>query len=157
MARTSSYNSAADCAARTDERFSRTSPSRSAGEVPGERNRCLVGAASRCKRHQLEIELAYYPPYHSKYNPVERCWSSLERHWNGTLLIDVDAVVQWAKTMTWRGLSPIVQLATATYERGKRISKQAFAAWANRLQRSQTLPRWSGVSAPGEGGRAPSG
>ena len=36
------------------------------------------------------IELAYYPPYHSKYNPVERCWSSLERHWNGTLLIDVD-------------------------------------------------------------------
>ena len=40
-------------------------------------------------KHQLKIELAYYPPYHSKYNPVERCWSSLERHWNGTLLIDV--------------------------------------------------------------------
>ena len=40
-------------------------------------------------KHQLDIELAYYPPYHSKYNPVERCWSSLERHWNGTLLIDV--------------------------------------------------------------------
>jgi hypothetical protein len=27
----------------------------------------------------LEIHLVYYPPYHSKYNPVERCWSALER------------------------------------------------------------------------------
>ena len=22
----------------------------------------------------LEIRLVYYPPYHSKYNPIERCW-----------------------------------------------------------------------------------
>ncbi|NJM66326.1 MAG: hypothetical protein HC851_12025 [Acaryochloris sp. RU_4_1] len=20
------------------------------------------------------IQLLYYPPYHSKYNPIERCW-----------------------------------------------------------------------------------
>ena len=25
----------------------------------------------------LEIRLVYYPPYHSKYNPIERCWG----HW----------------------------------------------------------------------------
>jgi transposase len=30
--------------------------------------------------------LVYYPPYHSKYNPIERCWSALERKWNGVLL-----------------------------------------------------------------------
>ena len=24
----------------------------------------------------LEIRLVYYPPYHSKYNPIERCWSA---------------------------------------------------------------------------------
>ena len=34
----------------------------------------------------LEIRLVYYPPYHSKYNPIERCWSSLEKKWNGVLL-----------------------------------------------------------------------
>jgi len=34
----------------------------------------------------LTVRLAYYPPYHSKYNPVERCWGILEQHWNGTLL-----------------------------------------------------------------------
>ena len=26
----------------------------------------------------LEVRLVYYPPYHSKYNPVEHCWSALE-------------------------------------------------------------------------------
>ncbi len=27
----------------------------------------------------LEIRLVYYPPYHSKYHPIERCWSSLQK------------------------------------------------------------------------------
>jgi hypothetical protein len=30
------------------------------------------------------VQLLYYPPYHSKYNPIERCWGILEQHWNGT-------------------------------------------------------------------------
>jgi hypothetical protein len=30
------------------------------------------------------IHLLYYPPYHSQYHPMERCWGILERHWNGT-------------------------------------------------------------------------
>jgi Rhodopirellula transposase DDE domain len=25
----------------------------------------------------LEIKLVYYPPYHSKYNLIERCWGIL--------------------------------------------------------------------------------
>src|SRR5450631_23682 len=33
----------------------------------------------------LEIRLVYYPPYHSKYNPIERCWSILEQKWGGEL------------------------------------------------------------------------
>ena len=28
----------------------------------------------------LTVRLAYYPPYHSKYNPIERCWGILEQH-----------------------------------------------------------------------------
>ena len=32
---------------------------------------------------RLQIRLVYYPPYHSKYNPIERCWSSLELKWGG--------------------------------------------------------------------------
>jgi len=26
------------------------------------------------QQHQLTVRLAYDPPYHSKYNPIERCW-----------------------------------------------------------------------------------
>jgi hypothetical protein len=35
---------------------------------------------------QVTVDLAYYPPYHSKYNPIERVWGVLEKHWNGNLL-----------------------------------------------------------------------
>lgn len=28
----------------------------------------------------LRIRLIYYPPYHSKYNPIERCWAALETY-----------------------------------------------------------------------------
>ena len=29
---------------------------------------------------QKSIQLLYFPPYHSKYNPIERCWGILEQH-----------------------------------------------------------------------------
>jgi len=94
-------------------------------------------------RHQLTVELAYYPPYHSKYNPVERCWGILENHGNGTLLSSIEHTLAWAASMTWRGVQPIVQLSQPIYETGVSITKRAFASVAARLQRSAELPRWS--------------
>ena len=93
-------------------------------------------------RHQLEIELVYYPPYHSKYNPIERCWGMLEQHWNGTLLNSVDTVLEWARTMTWKGVHPVVELLDKTYEKGVRIAKKAFQKFEARLQRDETLPKY---------------
>jgi len=46
------------------------------------------------EQYQISVRLAYYPPYHSKYNPIERCWGALEGHWNGSLLDSVDAVME---------------------------------------------------------------
>jgi hypothetical protein len=57
---------------------------------------------------QLPIELVYYPPYHSKYHPVGHCWGTLESHWNGTLLMDIDTVRKWTMTMRWDGIAPNV-------------------------------------------------
>jgi hypothetical protein len=51
----------------------------------------------------VTVRLAYYPPYLSKYSPVERGWGILEQHWNGTLLDALDTVLQFAATMTWKG------------------------------------------------------
>ena len=62
----------------------------------------------------LTVRLAYYPPYHSKYNPIERCWGILENHWNGALLDSIEAVIRFATTMTWQGRGPRVALVTTT-------------------------------------------
>lgn len=43
------------------------------------------------------IQLLYYPPYHSKYNPIERCWGILEQHWNGAQPGDTATMLEWAK------------------------------------------------------------
>jgi hypothetical protein len=88
------------------------------------------------------IQLLYYPPYHSKYNPVERCWGILERHWNGALLVDVQTMLNWAKSMTWRGLSPVVQISRQVYAKGISLSKAAMQDIEARLQRNPELPKW---------------
>lgn len=88
------------------------------------------------------VQLLYYPPYHSKYNPVERCWGILERHWNGALLTDVDLMLGWAKSMTWKGLHPIVELSRTLYAKGVTLSKDAMKAVEARLKRNPSLPKW---------------
>ena len=49
------------------------------------------------------IQLLYFSPYHSQYNPIERCWSILEQHWNGELLSNVETMLAWAESMIWKG------------------------------------------------------
>jgi hypothetical protein len=63
-------------------------------------------------RTGLTLQLAYYPPYHSKYNPIERCWGILERHWNGSLLDTFQGALDLIETMTWRGVHPVVEAVT---------------------------------------------
>jgi hypothetical protein len=112
-------------------------------EVQSHRTQFMKRLVDFVDKYQIDLELVYFPPYHSKYNPVERCWSALERHWNGALLLQVNTVVEWAKTMTWRGLRPIVRVVNTAYEKGKRLSKRTFADIEKRLVRSASLSRWS--------------
>src|SRR5436305_9499950 len=93
-------------------------------------------------RHRIAVELAYLPPYHSKYNPIERCWEILEQHWNGALLDSVDAVIQYARTMTWKGKHPVVELVTTTYRNGVKLTKEAMDAVETQLQRLPHLNKW---------------
>jgi transposase len=94
-------------------------------------------------KYDIEIVLAYYPPYHSKYNSIERSWGILEKHWSGTLLNSVDVTVEWAKTMTWKGIKPIVEVVETIYEKGISVSKNIFKTTvANRINRNKTLPKY---------------
>jgi len=120
-------------------------------EIGSSRTQFMRRLVEFSDRHQLTLELAYYPPYHSKYNLIERCWGILENHWNGTLLTSIDTALQWARTMTWRGVSPVVHLMERVYETGVRVSRPAFRPIAARLQRDATLPKWSLVISPSTG------
>jgi transposase len=93
-------------------------------------------------KNNLEIVLAYYPPYFSKYNPIERCWGILENHWRATLLNTIETTLEWAKTMTWKGISPVIKLVETTYQKGVRMTKKAFNALANRIDRDASLPKY---------------
>jgi hypothetical protein len=90
----------------------------------------------------LAIHLVYYPPYHSKYNPIERVWGILEMHWNGTLLTNLDVTMKWAATMTWKGQHPEVLDVDRTYETGITLSNKEWKLYEGRLLRSATLPKW---------------
>jgi len=94
------------------------------------------------QHYRLHVRLAYYPPYHSKYNSIERCWGILENHWNGSLLDTLDTVLQFARTMTWKGKHPIVSLVTTTYASGVRVAKDAMAALEAQITRLPGLEKW---------------
>jgi len=96
----------------------------------------------------LIVELAYYPPYHRKYNPIERCWGVLEQHWKGSLMDELQVALDFIKSMTWRGVHPVVTAATKLYRNGVRLSKEAMAALEHWLSRDPHFGRWFVTIAP---------
>jgi hypothetical protein len=58
-------------------------------ESSGVRTQFLNRAVQFAEQIGKPIQWLYFPPYHSQYHPIERCWGILEQHWNGTKLIDV--------------------------------------------------------------------
>jgi transposase len=90
----------------------------------------------------LEIRLLYYPPYHSKYNPIERCWSALQQKWNGALLTCWEVVRACALRMTWHGCHPQVDRIDGDYPTGVIVPKAEMNELNKRLERSTTLAKY---------------
>ncbi|HZG68626.1 MAG TPA: ISAzo13 family transposase, partial [Herpetosiphonaceae bacterium] len=90
----------------------------------------------------LTLRLAYYPPYHSKYNAIEHCWGILEMHWNGSLLERVETVIEFARTMTWKGVQPVVELVTTSSKTGVKLTKEAMAVVESQVKRLPELEKW---------------
>jgi len=93
-------------------------------------------------KFQVVIQLAYYPPYHSKYNPIERVWGVLEKHWNGSLLDTIETVLKFAQTMTWNGEHPVIKLMKKAYRTGVSLTKKAMAELEKRFERLPGLEKW---------------
>jgi len=93
-------------------------------------------------RSGLELRLIYYPPYHSKYNPIERCWSALEQKWGGSLLNRLKVILQAARRMRWHGRHPEVKRLEGEYGPGERWTRAGKRQVEARLQRSPSLPKY---------------
>jgi transposase len=111
-------------------------------ESSGRRTQLLKRMVDFCDRIGMPIPLLYYPPYHRKSNSLERCWGILELHWNGTKFVDVATLLEWAKSMTWKGIHPIVERSRKVYQKGGPLSKRAMRAVEARWERHPELPTW---------------
>jgi transposase len=117
------------------------------------RSQFLKRIVEFARKYGLRVQLAYYPPYHSKYNPVERCWGVLEMHWNGSLLDSIEAAVGFAKSMTWVGKHPVVSVVETTYATGVRLKPEEMKALEKVVIRLPSLEKWF-VEIPRRRGKA---
>lgn len=111
-------------------------------ECNGRRTQWLKRLVELSDAHGLALQLAYYPPYHSKYNPVERLWGILEKHWRGEILETVEKTLGLSRSMTYRGIKPSVRKITKIYRNGISVTKKAMCKIEQRLKRTEGLEPW---------------
>lgn len=115
----------------------------------GVRTAFLKGLVDLSNKYSKEIELIYYPPYHSKYNPVERLWARLEMMWNGFLLKTEEICNQIMQTLTWKEVKAKVKFITKEYEKGITYSKEEMREYEGiNILRNKELKKWSILITP---------
>ena len=111
-------------------------------ESNGSRTQWLKRLVDFSNRHHITVQLAYYPPYHSKYNPIERSWGVLENHWRGQLLTSITKAVGLARSMTYAGVKPVVKLVREVYQSGVKVALNEMKIIEGNLQRKAGLEKW---------------
>ena len=111
-------------------------------ECHSRRTQFMYRITALADKFQLEIQLAYYPPYHSKYNPIERVWGVLENYWNGSLLNTLETVFHFAQNMTYQGVHPVVEIVEKTYHTGVKLTQKAMAELEKRFERLPGLEKY---------------
>lgn len=115
----------------------------------GVRTAFLKSLINLSDKYQIEIELVYYPPYHSKYNPIERLWARLEKMWNGSLLSTKQICLKIMEQLTWKNVKAEVKYITKEYEKGITYSKEIMSKYEGvNIHRNDNLKKWSILITP---------
>ena len=108
--------------------------------------KCLIDLA---KKYNISIELVYYPPYHSKYNMIERYWARLQLSWNGLIINTIDNLIEIINKVTWRGIKSKATLITKEYKKGISIDKDEIKILERKhVYREEGIEKWSLVITP---------
>ena len=93
----------------------------------------------------LNIIMLHYPPYCSKYNPIEHCiFGPITRSWSGAPLLSVEDARKRAKaTVTKKGLSIIATINQRTYETKRSLEKSYESQKSKRIVFDDEYPRWN--------------
>jgi hypothetical protein len=110
-------------------------------ENSGARTQWLKRLVQFSAERNVRVQLAYYPPYHSKYNPIERVFGVLENYWNGDPLLSVEHAMGKAAAMTYKKVHPQVSLHPGG-TKGVKLSKQPMQIIEQALKRTPKLGKW---------------
>lgn len=96
----------------------------------------------------VEIRIAHYPPYCSKYNPVEhRFFPHVTRACQGVIFTSTELVKElMAKTSTKTGLKAFVHILDKVYHTGRKVV--AGFKHTMRIVFDAVLPRWNYCAIP---------
>jgi hypothetical protein len=96
----------------------------------------------------IDIRIAHYPPYTSKYNPVEhRLFPHITRACQGVIFTSIELVKALIeKTRTSTGLSVIVKIIDKVYETGRK-AVDGFKE-TMRIVFDDFLPQWNYTAIP---------
>ena len=91
----------------------------------------------------IDIRIAHYPPYTSKYNPIEhRLFPHLTRATQGVIFDTVDTVKDLMATVTTAtGLSVFTTVLDQVYEIGKKATDELKASI--QIVFDDVLPKWN--------------
>ena len=92
---------------------------------------------------KITITIAHYPPYCSKYNPIEhRFFPHLQRSWEAVVLTDYELVKERAEqTSTEQGLKVVAWINEKLYENGRKYSDNFKETMT--IVFDEVLPKWN--------------
>ena len=98
----------------------------------------------------MKILVMHYPPYCSKFNPIEhRLFSQITRSWSGAPLYTVtDACRRAASTTTRKGLKVFAEVVDKVYETGRKVQETFHDRLANQVVFDKSLHNWSYLVSP---------
>lgn len=101
-----------------------------------------------CNDIGLEIRVAHYPPYCSKYNPIERrLFAHVSRACSGMLFDSIDRVVElMRRTSTTTGLRTTVNVIRRAYETKRNATEKMKQNL--RTIYDAVLPKWNYLTTP---------
>jgi transposase len=96
----------------------------------------------------IEIRIAHYPPYCSKYNPIEhRLFPHVTRACQGVIFASLALVKKlMEKTHTHQGLKVVVEIVDTVYQTGRKVAEDFKANM--RIIFDDFLPQWNYRAVP---------